>query len=461
MLTPYDHRSLLVHWTARTLRPLRDVFGQLDPRAGELGISARDFCRWARTTFPRLTGFMVKTFHGTTWQGNGSDNAADVRALTSLDRLRDWLRACNEYGFELHTWVVPVGRVGTTSLVNREVSLLAQVMSLQVDGVGLRSLALDVEFGQGFWAGTAADVTSYWQGLRARLPSAHIAVILDYRFRLQGRTAKITPWANAADSLHPMVYPGEFFPGSTVMPIEREMRRAFSELQSFGKPVVPMLQLHDAVNPVKRRTTAQDITDQAQWAMQLGAKGLTFFRTGTDHFQSAKWSAMANLQLGQTPPPPPPIPANAIVLWPTQSGCTETVYGDNPADAPMLGSTDIYGKPLRYKKTVSGQGATMEYVPRLPGAGAYRIEVFIPAGLANARVEYRVLDRPGQDDPEITTQPFDQGHFANQWLMLGEFDLNPALGPGAGKVSVTDVGPDNPRHTVVFGAVRWVPLERP
>jgi hypothetical protein len=95
----------------------------------------------------------------------------------------------------------------------------------------------------------------------------------------------------------------------------------------------------------------------------------------------------------------------------------------------------------------------------LPRAGAYRVEVFIPATLANAHVEYRVMDRPGQEDAEIVTPPIDQGRFSNQWVSLGDYDFDPAQ-PGAGKVSLTDIGPDNPRRTVVFGAVRWVPLPR-
>ena len=46
MPTPFDNRLLLVHWIARPLRPTRDVFGNIDPRANELGFSARDFCHW-------------------------------------------------------------------------------------------------------------------------------------------------------------------------------------------------------------------------------------------------------------------------------------------------------------------------------------------------------------------------------------------------------------------------------
>ncbi len=97
--------------------------------------------------------------------------------------------------------------------------------------------------------------------------------------------------------------------------------------------------------------------------------------------------------------------------------------------------------------------------PQLPQRGAYRVEAFIPAGVANASVEYRVMDRPGQPDAEIVTPPMDQGRFSNQWINLGDYDFDPAQ-PDAGKVSLTDVGPDNPSQTVVFGAMRWVRLPR-
>jgi hypothetical protein len=461
MPTPFDNRLLLVHWIARALRPTRDVFGKIDPRAGELGISVRDFCQWARRNFPNLSGLSVKTMHGVVWQGaGGSDDPHDVRAITSLDRLNDWLRACNESNLELHTWCVPVGRVNGNSLVQQETSLLAQVMSTRVDGVGVKSLSLDVEAGRGFWTGTDADVTEYWSRLRSALPQTHVAVILDYRFRTQGHTAFITGWATQADSLHPMVYPGEFFPGAADMPIEREMRRAFAELKGFNKPVVPMLQAHDASGTIKRLTRPEEITAQADWAFKVGAPGITFFRTGTDHFQSSKWPGFAAIKLpGSVTPTAPPMPANAVVIWPGSAGYTETLYPENPPDAPVKSILDIYGKPARYKGTVSAQGATIEYRPPLPARGAYRVEVFIPAGLATAKVQYRVMDRPGQPDAEIVTPPIDQSRYSNQWVSLGDYDFDPSQ-TDAGKVSLTDDGPDAPRQIVVFGAVRWVPLPR-
>ena len=461
MATPFDNRLLLVHWIARPLRPTRDVFGNIDPRAGELGISIRDFCQWARRSFPNLSGISVKTFHGAVWQGSGgSDDPQDVRAITSLDRVRDWLRACNEANLELHTWCVPVGRVNGTSILQQEVTVLGQVMSTREDGVGLKSLSLDVEAGVGFWMGNDQDVAEYWGGLRSGLHDTHVAVILDYRFRAQGRAAFIQGWATQADSLHPMVYPGEFFPTAQTMPIEREMGRAFAELKPFNKPVVPMLQLADASGPVKRLTRPEEVSGQADWALKLGAAGLTYFRTGTDHFQSSKWPGFAAIQLpGALPPVPPPIPANAVVIWPGDPGYTETLYPENPADAPVLSLKDVYGKPAHYKGTVSAQGATIEYRPPLPQRGAYRVEVFIPARLANALVAYHVMDRPGQPDSEIITPPIDQGRYSNQWVSLGDFDFDPSQ-PDAGKVSLTDGGPDAPRQTLVFGAVRWVSLPR-
>ena len=81
------------------------------------------------------------------------------------------------------------------------------------------------------------------------------------------------------------------------------------------------------------------------------------------------------------------------------------------------------------------------------------------ANLANAMGEYRIMDRPGQPDAEIVTPPIDQARFSNQWISLGDYDFDPAH-PDAGKVSLTDLGPDNPRQTVVFGAMRWLRLPR-
>jgi|GEM_PF-2630465 len=461
MATPFDNRLLLVQWVSKLLRPTRDTFGNIDPRANELGISARDFCQWARRTFPNLSGLSLKAFHGTSWQGkSASDNPNDVRALTSSDRLRDWLRACSESGLELHIWCVPVGRFQGTLLVDREVALLTQLMAVEAEGVSLKSLSLDVEAGGGFWGGNQQDVLDYWRKLRGSLPNTHVSVILDYRFRKQGREAFITPWATRADSLQPMVYPGEFFPSSAVMPIEREMRKAFDELAGFNQPIIPMLQLHDASRPVKRLTRPEEVSAQADMALRLGAQGLSYFRTGTDHFQSSKWPGFAAVQLpGAVVPSAPPIPAHAIVVWPEQAGYTESVFPENPADAPVQFARDVYEQPIHFKRTFSGQGITVEYRPNLPQRGAYAVEVFIPAGIANAKVEYRIMDRPGQPDAEIVTPAIDQARFANQWFSLGEFDFDPAL-PDSGKVSLTDLGPDHPRQTVVFSAVRWLRLQR-
>jgi hypothetical protein len=156
---------------------------------------------------------------------------------------------------------------------------------------------------------------------------------------------------------------------------------------------------------------------------------------------------------------PPEIPANTIVIWPSEFGYSETIYPENPASAPVQSALDVYGKPIHFKLTVPFQGATVEYRPRLPAPGAYRVEAFIPANIANALVEYRVMDRPGQPDAEIVSPPIDQGRYSNQWISLGDFDFDPAH-PDAGKVSLTDVGPDNPPRTVVFGAMRWTRLPR-
>ena len=89
MATPFDNRLLLIHWIARTLRPTRDTFGNIDPRAPELGFSIRDFCHWARRTFPNLNGLSVKTLHGVVWQGaGGSDDPRDIRGLIPLAAIR-------------------------------------------------------------------------------------------------------------------------------------------------------------------------------------------------------------------------------------------------------------------------------------------------------------------------------------------------------------------------------------
>ena len=75
MPTPLTTACLLVHWIARPLRPTRDMFGNIDPRANELGFSARDFCHWARANFPAPERHLGQILHGTVWQGlGGSDN---------------------------------------------------------------------------------------------------------------------------------------------------------------------------------------------------------------------------------------------------------------------------------------------------------------------------------------------------------------------------------------------------
>jgi multidrug efflux pump len=152
-----------------------------------------------------------------------------------------------------------------------------------------------------------------------------------------------------------MVYPGEFFPTSQDMPIEREMRRAFAELQRFNKPVVPMLQAHDASSAVKRLTRPEEITAQADWAMRLGAAGITYFRTGTDHFQSSKWPGFAGIQVKD---------------WKQRQRATKEILTGDPA---KFGADGLYAK----LSAISGVQAYPQLPPPLPGAGNFDVEYIV------------------------------------------------------------------------------------
>ena len=292
MTTPFDNRLLLVHWIAKPLRPTRDIFGNIDPRANELGFSARDFCQWARAHLPTPERHFGQD-RCTAWSGRAPAAATipqDVRAITSLDRLRDWLRACNEVDLELHTWCVPVGRVERRQhrqagsrpadpdddhpggRRGRQIAVARRGEPARASGPAMRQ---DVPQLLG---PAARRPARYARRGHPRLSFPHAGARGLYHRLGQRRPTACTRWCTRAN----------FSPAAKDMPIEREMRRAFAELKLFNKPIVPMLQPHDASSPVKRLTRPEEITAQADWAMQLGAPGLTYFRTGTDHFQSSQ-----------------------------------------------------------------------------------------------------------------------------------------------------------------------------
>lgn len=286
MATPYDRKILLVHWIAAKLAtPTIEAFAQR-----------------IKTKMPNVAGVMVKVINGKQWLERG--NSADPKAITGITRIGDWVTAFDKHGLEVHVWGVPKGR--DAAYVNEEAQLYASAAKIE----GVKSVLLDVEYGESYWQGDAALGRRLMEAIRTEAPAGtHIGLILDGR-RNRPFSVFVDPFIPYIDSLHPMVYPLLF---GTYQSINAHLDEALRNLAPYNKPIVPMLQ---SFQEVTRRPTPAEITEQGHLSFSKGGVGISFFRVGDDnardghpHMGAPEQAAIAAIE---RPPDPrkkePPLP---------------------------------------------------------------------------------------------------------------------------------------------------------
>jgi hypothetical protein len=269
MNTPYDRKILLVNW-----------LGSNTP-----GASVAATARLIRQKMPNVSGVMLKTSNGVSWQGHLSDN--DPKAVTGVNRIREWVEAFENEGLEIHAWGVPRARRPAGASLSPDLEKEAEKFIAAATVEGVRSLLLDVELGPAYWLGSVAEARQLMTLIRDGAGSdVHIGLVLDGR-RNRPFHIWVEPWLPFVDSLHPMVYPVLF---GAFKSTDQHLGDAFHNLGSYDKPIVPMLQ---AFAEAGVRPTPEQIAQQGNLAWTRGAAGISYFRLGSD-----RWHLDGQPQMG-------------------------------------------------------------------------------------------------------------------------------------------------------------------
>ncbi|MFO7679285.1 MAG: hypothetical protein R6X34_04485 [Chloroflexota bacterium] len=264
MSTPYDGKILLVNWKAQNTP----------------GNTIADLAQIIRQKMPNVSGLILKTSNGVSWQGHLSDEGA--QAVTGVQRIQEWVDEFDKHGLEIHVWGVPrakraAGAAKSTDLPKEADKFISAAMV-----PGVKSLLLDVEHGEFYWQGNTAEVKELMQQIRAGVgQETHIGLILDPR-RNRPFEFWVDPWIPFIDSLHPMVYPILFGRFQT---IEKHMADAFQNLGTYNRAIVPMLQ---AFGEFGDRPAPEEVTQQGNIAWTMGAAGISYYRLSSDNWSHDK-----------------------------------------------------------------------------------------------------------------------------------------------------------------------------
>jgi uncharacterized protein YvpB len=264
MATPYDGKILLVNWK-----------GRITP-----GNTIADLAQTIRQKMPNVSGVMLKTSNGVSWQGHLNDEGP--KAITGPLRIKEWVDTFAEHGLEIHVWGVPRAKRAAGANKSADIAKEADKFVQAATVAGVKSLLLDVEHGEFYWQGDTAEVKDLMQKIRAGVHSdTHIGLIIDPR-RNRPFTFWVDPWIPFIDSLHPMEYPIMF---GRFQSIEKHMEDAFRNLGSYNRPIVPMLQ---AFGEFGDRPTPEEITRQGNTAWSMGAAGISYYRLSSDNWSHDK-----------------------------------------------------------------------------------------------------------------------------------------------------------------------------
>jgi len=313
MTTPYDGQVYLVNWLGRTTP----------------GATIADSAKFLRQKVPNVGGIMLKVTNGKSWQGHLANDHTDPKAVTGTIRIQDFVDAYAQEGLDVHVWSVPRAKVSSGEDVATALDTEADKLIKAGNVTGIKSIMLDVEMGESYWQGSPTDAQRLMDKIRAEIPDhVHMALILDGRLN-RNFNIWVDPWLDHVGSLHPMIYPTLFGPYQS---IEAHIDESFSNLERYGLPIVPMLQLAAAGG----RPSPADITHQGNAAWARGAAGMSFFRLGSDlwgmdgqpHSGDRELAAVAQIESKKVPEEPLDLP----YTWQDVINAAVTVSAEHGAD---------------------------------------------------------------------------------------------------------------------------------
>jgi murein DD-endopeptidase MepM/ murein hydrolase activator NlpD len=431
-VTPYDSKVAVWHWRGDSLS---------ENTIDEVAQTIKGYAPYVTEVFVKTNDYTPRS--GARWQGYwDTKRAMAIDGPESIDR---WVQTLGRYGLNFHAWCVVRGLD-----LYAETNLIVQACQRP----GVKSMILDVEPYEGFWAGGRDGIRPYMLRIRRQLPgSFHIGMSVDPRSH---HYESVFPgeWYPFVNSVHPQVY-WETFRKTPAAALQE----AFEVWGGFGRPIVPVLQ-GDA--------QAADMRTAHTLAVQRHqAPGLSWWRLGVIgpvEFQAINQPIVP----GTVEPEPPEEPGtefgDEVVIRPTDTGFAKGSYTGRDEFSAFLGT---WGWTVYYKPTVLRQSAVwVQWSPQLPRSGKYELAAFVPNRHATTqRARYKIHGVKGVQGETLVE--VDQSRYRNQWVVLGvyEFDLSAI---NAGSVFANDLTFESGLE-IAFDAMRWreirsgtggVPLDR-
>lgn len=420
--TPYDGKVCVWHWkgsviTEATIEALAATIKQTAPYVTDLFVKTSDYTASS----------------GARWQGYWDTKRA--MAIDGPESIARWVQILGQYGIGFHAWCVPHGvdLVGETNLI---------IQACQVPGV--KSMILDVEPYAGFWSGGQSGIRPFMVSIRRAIPgSFHIGLSVDPRSQ---HFSSIYPheWYPFVNSVHPQSYWATF--RRTPVNTLEEVYRIWG---AFGRPIIPVLQGDAEVTDMN---SARNLSVE-----RFHSPGVSWWRLGV--INSRQWTAVNQpIDPGTVPPDPGDIPqyGDEIVIKPGDAGFASGSYTGRSEFKAFLST---WGWVVYYKATETQQSKVWaQWSPRLSGAGKYELAAFVPtrhATTTNAR--FKIHGVKGQSSEVIVS--VDQSRYRNQWVTLGEFDLDTSRS-NAGTIFLTDLTGESGLE-IAFDAVRWRQIVTP
>ena len=175
------------------------------------------------------------------------------------------------------------------------------------------------------------------------------------------------------------------------------------------------------------------------------------------HFNdTALWDAIATFNYQPTTLPPTPAPELPADEGIVQVNIDSSDYLDglhSQQSGLKFVEFERAGIPAKYAKTVETPSTLWSaWLPNLTQSGNYLISIWVPGKHASTKqARYHLHGVVGQSEPTIVK--IDQSHYFDEWVTLGEFQLDTNM-PQAGQVQLTN-HTGEPNKEVAFTPIRW------
>ena len=300
----------------------------------------------ARELGDNRLGVLVKTHDGLDWMSTFDRSADAISGPAQIERVARIFERANA---PFHLW---------SNVRGFDVIREARMTADAVNAAGARSLVIDLEHGQGFWAGTAADAMRFGEELRRLAPLARIDISIDARpWRIN--LVPMAEFVSFTDGIWPQLYwdtfntPGNIdlyrrygYSSPQGMTPELILNAAWDSLQGYDRPLIPIGQ-GAAVDPgtwprFQRRA----------WELGMGATSV--WRYGV--------TRPATLQyLGDNPagvaPQPPRTPTKTSTKTPRPTNTSRPTRTNTPTRTPTT-------RPTRTSTPTKTPTNTMTPTPR-------------------------------------------------------------------------------------------------